>query len=130
MSINNYEAGTREMPTGYDNYKAYDPTWPRESETTFTCEKLVEKLNKETLPWDDHKYRISLNLDWRWDTDTVPPTAIMLTLYKDDESIGLLNIPEGIAWTDFTVLGIQLYGNATVEDVRFLRECTGWIINV
>lgn len=117
MSINNYESSP--------GIGVYDPAWPRASEKTFTVEEFLKKLNTEKVPWETYNYTVRQYREWLWESK-VNFTDGPLQLYKDDALIGSLvsvDVP-------FSVRAFEPYLDATVGDVQFIRECTGWLIAI
>ncbi len=113
-----------------DSFLGIDPDYGNHvpEPKTLTVEKLIEGLNKEAFPWDKHQYAAHLSIDWIWQTDTILPVAVMLFLSRDKENIAILNTTS--PWADFKVDGMQILGVATVDDLRFIREVTGWKIEI
>lgn len=101
----------------------------------YSPEILVEKLNKEILPWDKERgeFSITQTSSWRWEIDFVQFAPTPYQLFRGTNSLGYLErkFAENDALDtvpQFTDLNV--YGSATVDDIRFIRECTGWTINV
>lgn len=96
--------------------------------STFTLEALIKKLNTESYPWDKESFSAHLDIDWVWQTDVMLPTGVLVTLQKNKEVIGHLNLTD--PWADFVADGFVPFYNCTVSNIRFIRECTGWTITI
>lgn len=124
------EAGIPVAVVPRDSFMGIDPDYDSKipEPKDFSIEKLIEKLNKEAFPWDNSNFSAHLSIDWVWQTDTILPTGVYLTLQKNKEVIGQLLLTD--PWADFIATGFEPHFNCAVGDIRFIRECTGWTVNV
>lgn len=102
--------------------------------TSFSAEKLLKKLNEERFPWDKDKgsYSITQSSSWRWEIDFVQYAPTPYVLYRGEVMIASLEeefVDEG-RYIKPEFINLNLYGTATVDDIRFIKECTGWLISV
>lgn len=115
---------------GYEGWLGIDPDYDNKipESKNFEIAALIEKLNKESMPWEKVHYSAHLAIDWVWQTDTLLPSGIYVTLRKSTETIGQLETT--IPWNNFIVSDFIPHLNCTVGDIKFIRECTGWKIEI
>jgi hypothetical protein len=110
----------------------YDSNIPEPK--VFTPKQLVEKLNKEELwPQYGKTYSIKVTQEWRWQTDFVNYQPTPFTLYYDTIAIGTLEQDFDNPFDKSDQPSFENFipsGDCTVEQVRFIRECTGWKIEI
>lgn len=101
---------------------------------SFTPTDLVTKLNKEELwPKFGKHYSIKVTQEWRWEIDFTNYNPTPFKLYYDDTPIGMLDQDFDEPFGDGgkpNFEGFMPYDECTVYQVKFIRECTGWKIDV
>lgn len=140
MSMSDYDSfnpapvgATKSFAEKANNFLGIDPDYANKipEPKAFTPVALIAKLSVEQMPWEDGGWSITQTSRWQWEIDFVQylPTAYQLS--RGDTVIGFLKeyfVENGARFTEPHFEGFEPYSEATVYDIRFLRECTGWTI--
>lgn len=89
-------------------------------------EALVELLNKETF--GPKKWRVFAEQKWEWSGDYVAYWPSGHRLQFNGEDIGILQGNWDQPYDTFD--SIIILDDATLQQARFIKECTGWNIEV